>query len=459
MVAPLAAAAASRLAPAVRSAGGKWMHSNQKGIRSMGSKMLKVSDEKMGKKIEDVAKFSNMSLGVLKTISKGAAKILGFLAKHSPALKQQLVVIGKAFSVMIRPIGDIMARFMRPMAVWVMKVAQKWYAMVTKNKGPGMDDPADKEKAAEDVLEAAKAGGNPEAIQAAQTNLDQIRAAQKSNNTTGGQENPLKKIFAELIPEGMKESLSAIGKTFKELWNIIKEFGLILWDLLGPSLKAMAVIIGVTLVGVLKLVTFVFEGLAFVLKMVGEGLKVVRIVIEAAIYWLGKLNEWVGEKLVQAFTWLVDKLSDVWSWLKDTFIAGWDTLKTTMSNLWDWVKNTFIGVWDDLKTAIENMWDKVKKVIDKINIFKKSKEDGTDDGSSGNAKGGYVDRTGMYKLHAGEQVLTAGETSRNSETKSNVFNTTVNINATINNDMDIKTLAKKLADLNETELRRRVSYF
>jgi len=74
------------------------------------------------------------------------------------------------------------------------------------------------------------------------------------------------------------------------------------------------------------------------------------------------------------------------------------------------------------------------------------------------AVGGAIGETGIYKLHAGERVLTAGDTARSSSEQSTVINNVFNLAATINNDLDIRELADKLADLQEVELRRRVSY-
>ena len=459
MVVPIAAAAA-RLAPRIASAGGRMMHSSNAGVRKMGSKMLSYGGgknkdfSKMEGLLSNVVKKADLTLKTIGKISKGVAKIIGVLAKHSPALKQQLVVLNKGLSVMLRPIGDIMAKFLRPMAVWVMKVAQKWYSLF----GTGSKEKESKAykedqlKQAQTELESAKISGNPADIAMAQANVDKIKASMKPKDTSS----PLGKIWNQLIPEGFKETLQSLGKVFQELWAVIKEVGLILWDVFGPALKVVAGIIGLVLVGALKVVTFLFEGIAFVLKMLAEGLKVVRVLIEVAIYWLGELNKWLGEKIVQAFKWVIDKAKEVWSFLKDSFITSWQTLKDTLSNLWTWVKDTFIGVWDSVHTAMKNMWTKVKDIIDKIQFWKKPDSD-----TEEKAVGGFIPTTGIYKLHAGERVLTAGDTARsiqNSNSNSVSFNNIFNISATLNSEMDIEDLAKKLADLNETELRRRVSY-
>lgn len=465
MVAPVAAAAASRLGPAIRSTGGKWMHSSKQGIRSMGGKMLGTTDAKVAKNIEKVTKFSDMSVKLISKISKGVAKVLSFLSKHSPALKQQLVVIGKAFSVMIRPIGDIMARFLRPMAVWVMKVAQKWYAMVTKRKKGGMEDLADKEEQLVKSIEAGKAFGIDTTKQ--EDELAQLRAG--NDMQAEGGDGPLAKLWKNLIPEAFKETLSALGETFKGLWSIIKEVGLVVWDLIKGPLERLAGGVGLVLLGTLKTLTFLFEGIGVVLKAVGLGIKTVHELFQVAGAWLKVFGEWIGKKFVEIWQKLDEKVKAVWNWLKTVFIIGWETLKDKMSNLASWLKETFIGAWDKLKSTFQTLVDKVMGWVDKIkNAWGNIKDKVSDKVSSGverirnvfgsKAVGGEINKTGAYMLHAGERVLTAGENSRTGMS-SNTFNTTVNLQATINNELDIQMVARKLAELNETELRRRVSYF
>ena len=60
--------------------------------------------------------------------------------------------------------------------------------------------------------------------------------------------------------------------------------------------------------------------------------------------------------------------------------------------------------------------------------------------------GGYIPGTGLYQLHAGERVVTAGGGGFN-------FNPTVNINANISSDMDIRGIANKLNNVWASDLR------
>jgi len=60
--------------------------------------------------------------------------------------------------------------------------------------------------------------------------------------------------------------------------------------------------------------------------------------------------------------------------------------------------------------------------------------------------GGYIPSTGLYEMHAGERVVTAGGGGVN-------FNPTVNINASISSDMDIRGIANKLNNMWASDLR------
>lgn len=452
MVLPAAAAVASRVGPAIRSTGGAWMHSSKEGFRKMGSKMLRSSDKKIEDGINNIYKKVDTGTKFISTISKGVGKIVGSLSKHSPALKQQLIILGKSISVILRPIGDIMAKFLRPMAIWMMKFAQKWYSIFGTGGGDNKLSKEDAIQNAEKQLEALKAGGAPaEQIQMAQQNLDNLKKDQGPDT-----KNPLEALWKKLIPESFKETLSALGDVFKEVWAVVKELAKIFWDVFGPGIKFLAGLIGGVLVVVLKNLTFLFEGIAFVLKLLAEGLRVVRIVIETVWSWIKKLITESFEKFIENIKLAWDVMKGIGAFVKDIFVVSWNLLKESVSAVYDWVKNTFISIWDNLLTAMKNMWDGVKKIIDKIKFWKKNDEESTDS----KAVGGFIPETGIYKLHAGERVMTAGETSRTSNNSNSMNVTNVfQISATLNNDIDIETLADKLSQYQETELRRRVSYF
>ena len=118
-------------------------------------------------------------------------------------------------------------------------------------------------------------------------------------------------------------------------------------------------------------------------------------------------------------------------------------MQTLVDKVLGWAKK--------IRDAWSNAKDKVVGGVKKAGGWVKDK--------LGFASGGDVRTTGPYILHAGERVLNAGETARSVDKPPMTFNTSVNLQATINNDLDIEMVARKLAEYNETELRRRVSYF
>lgn len=459
MVAPLIAAAArgaaARGAANVASTGGKWMHSTSRSTRKMGSKMLGYGGEKGGEKllkeVKGLSKKANMNLKYMGKIANNVAKFVNFMSKFSPALKQQTIVMTKAFGLFLRPIGDIMAKFMRPMSLWVMKVAMKWYSIFgSKTAGePGEGGPDIAEQLITQA-QAAEAAGELEKAE----RLRSEAASMISKPDIQEEDSGFSKIFGKLIPESFKESLSALGKTFKELWNVIVEVGKILWDVLGPALTSIGNIIGLAVVGALKLITFLFEGIAFVLKMLAKGLETAWDLIKIGIDWIDVFSNWIGEKLVGIFIKLWDSLKSFSIWISDIFTNAWSSILTTMKTVYNWILNTFIGIFESLKNAMSGVWDTIKGLISKLKFWKKN-----DDEHEPKAVGGEITETKPYLLHAGERVIPAGVNSRISqESQSSVFNIVNNITATINNDLDIRELARKLSDLNEIELRRRVSY-
>ena len=455
MVLPMAAAAAARLAPKIASAGGKWMHSSNAGMRKMGSKMMgvgkKAGQDKLAKGIDKIVKNTNLSLKTLGKISRGVAKFIGFMAKHSPALKQQLTVMGKGISLMLRPIGDIMAKFLRPMSIWVMKVAQKWYSLFGTGGGDSELAKEDAVEQAEKQLEALEAGGAPaEQIAAARVNVAVAKEA--SSPKQEEQKTGLGILFKEMIPDAFKETLGNLGKIFKELWGIIVELGKILWEIFGPALKIIATVIGGVIMVALDALNRAFKGIATVLGRVKDVLMLFRKALEVVTFWGDKLVDFLLLVVVKSWQTIRATLKVVSDWITGTFDKIWDTLVNTIKGVYDFILDKFIGVFDKLKSAFSSVFSFIKDKIEwvkNLNPFRKDKE---------KAVGGYIAETGTYKLHAGERVMTAGDTSRTSEGSNFVFNVVNNITASISNDLDIKELAEKLSELNEIELRRRVSY-
>jgi len=106
--------------------GAKMMGSSA--AKSQAGSILASKDMDSLKKIVSEIKVSNSQL---KNIEKHTKKSAGFMALYSPALKQQFTILGKSFGLLLRPIGDILARVIAPMARIVIKFALKMYKVWT----------------------------------------------------------------------------------------------------------------------------------------------------------------------------------------------------------------------------------------------------------------------------------------------------------------------------------------
>jgi len=437
MVAPLIAAAGRAVAGGARSMGGKMMHSSSAATRSSGSKMLKFSNAKMEKGLEKIAKQSQLSLKFIGKMSKSVAKILGTLAKASPALKQQLIIMGKGISVFLRPIGDIMAKFLRPMAVWVMKVAQKWYALF----GTGSGEKESKSYVEDEIKQlkvdkaAAEQRGDIEGAAKIQSDIEAKEAQLKPSRFGDGEAKTMPEFMEAVgqIPNQIAEAWPAFIEGIKEKWGAFKTW---ISENIGPIWDSVT-----EKWGAFK--TWISEKLEPIWDSVIEN-------------W-ATFKTWIDDTFSTGWTDLKSTLSDFGTWIKDTFSKGWTDFKSSLSDFNTWIKDTFSNIWDTLLQKMKSMWSGVKKLIDKIQFWKR--KDDEDDEISNSAVGGAIRETGLYNLHAGERVMTAGDVSRTDNSSSNTsFNTTINIQASVNNDFDIQDLAAKLAELQEVQLRRRVSY-
>ena len=400
-----------------RSMGGKMMHSSSAATRSFGSKMLKTSDKKIQGGIDKIAKHTQMSMGLIKKSNAFLGKIAGILSKSSPAFGQQLIIMNKSIKLFLRPIGDIMAKYMRPMAVWMIKFATKWYQLF----GTG----------------GAKKG-SPQYIEDEIKQLEVERESAVINRDFGKAKNIQEKIEKKQAELPAPKVVSKLEQSEKDFWKGV-------WKILTLSEDEIIDNIG-----------------SFFKKIKDYDIWNEFVVPnwEGMLDWNEKLWDdyiipgWIGmlkwnEKLWDDY--VVPFGKGIGEWAKsiwdDYITEGWKDVVNWSQKIWD---DYIVKGWENAKNWASDIWDLIVKNIKSLW------------GGGDKAVGGPINETGLYKLHAGERVITAGDTARttsgvNAGTTISMSNN-FNINANINSDIDIQNLADRLADLQETELRRRVSY-
>ncbi len=427
-------------------------------IRAIGSGMLRKGTVGAGvqagvKKI-GVSGIANVALkgkGLMHLAETAAGifvgnKMMAKLANSSPALKQQLIILGKSFSLLLRPIGDIMAKFVRPMAVWMMKFAMRWYQLfggggATKESADWKED---RLKQLNVELESATMEKDQPRIYAIKEEMSKVSSGEK--------EGP--KRLSELLGEGIGAAADTLGKA---AIAPVEDVG-----------GALMTAIDATIDGWKKAANFLDIELGAWLTNIGDtmasdGQKIIDFITN-----FPENGQEVASKVFDGFEsiglWLEDwRLVGV-SWLEKmkTWFSDWSTVLgswVTDAKQWlmDW-GSVFKGMG---QTLFDMVKDGVTALIDKIKSWRPWWLGGGDDPDEkppSEAVGGKIQTTGLYNLHAGEEVIRSGDAARNNNAGSTNVTNYINVAATINNDMDIQTLAKRLAEYSEIELRRRTSY-
>ena len=418
MVVPLAAMAGR----AILGAGVKQM--GAAATRSLGGKMLSTGT--LGSK--DLLKVALEANKYLKKISSSTLGMLNYMAKYSPALQQQMVIMSKAWGLIVRPFGDLFAKAMRPLSAAFLKFSLRWndalgYLFGT---GGGALDKEDKLKSLNEQLIGAEEQGRTD-------DADKIK-----DEIAGLEKNWAQLIWDEIIVPSWQGALEWVSRIWDEYivpaWQGSLEWVTRIWDeYIVPAWAAV---------------------ITWAQRIWDEYISPAWIAVKD---WVTKIwDEYISPAWIAVKDWVTkiwdEYISPAWSALTgwatkiwDDYIAPtWAAVTGWGQKIWD---DYIVKAWDGIKNWGDKVWTIIKDAAGRLNPFKSS------------AVGGEINKTGPYLLHAGERVLTAGDNSRSESSSNNITITNhFTINASINNDMDINSLARKLASYNETELRRRVSY-
>ena len=482
------------------------------GGRAMASSVGGGSSGAIMKMATDMAIMKAMS-----TKSNGTlGKIFKTLEKHSPMLQQQMLILRKGISLPLRAIGDVISRFVRPWARFSMRLGIEIYKLIGKFFGGGAtskfstESVNDRLKQLGTELISANAEDNTVLADLIQAQIDALNALSTGPNAkTIDPESISAGIFDDLITvlaalntdgiigaidamkDGVRDDLSDLSDSLGEVWDDFKGF---VEPALDWAQKIWDEHIFPMWEGVVSWATQIYA------QFIDPWFTPMKD-------WATKIwDEFFAESWKEAELW-ADK---IWAILKEAFIAlrdyiidffkkdddktflegtlpgqaydigvrlgeftkkvediirtppkitgtsatGGVSSKTSSGDLLDqyWdiqggrnnFQDTMVNMADDLsyeifKTMDQNMQDRYANAIPK-------------------ATGGEISESGVYGLHAGERVITAGENSRSGGNTMNFSSRIIINNPKINSQMDIKALARQLAKLQERELRRRVSY-
>jgi len=407
--------------------------------RSAAGSVLKTGK---GSGIKDYAKLKETADNT-KSMLKTLNKMNDVLSKASPMLSQQLTIINKSISLFLRPIGDIMAKFLRPMAIWLIKVAIKWNKLFGSGEGDNQSTSAKKDALEQLEKEKTSAVMRGEDTTTIDKKIEEKKADisnDKLFNSDGLLE--FQKWFQDL-PDKLADSFKSLSEWSQKVWDtyIVPGFeGIANWT---QDIWDTYIVPG-------------FEGIANWTQDIWDTYIVPSF--EGMFEWNKNLWE---QYIVPAFSGILNWTNDIWD---NYIVPGFSSITEWSKNIWDtyimtgfadainWAANIykfFETGFADVVNWGTRIWDIIKSSIKSMSPF----------GEEDKAVGGQIQTTGSYNLHAGERVITAGENSKNNNKNSSmVVNNYITLNAQVSSEIDIRSLAKKLAELSETEIRRRVSY-
>ena len=482
MVAPVvaagvrAAAGAGARTAGARAAGGRAagttrMLRNAKTGRFTGSEWISRSPGEKAGISQGPTKSAKELASIMKKMLKSTEKQRKLAEGASPLLKQQLVIAKKGFLLILRPFGDLIGKLLRPFLILFLKVGLLLYKWLSPLLG-GKEDTEDKVKNLEDQAAALERLGLVDEANALREEIGELTKKREYTFLDGLKlagkwiwENIIKPGFWLLIDAGkwvwneiIKPGFWALIDASKWLWNEIIKPGF--WAIVDWSKRIWD--------------EYIVPGFVAIVDWSK------RIWNEYIAPWLDPILSWANriwdDYIVPGFWGIIDWGKNIW----ETYISPpFNTLKTKIGTIWDSLKSAF----DAVINKIKGWWPFGGKggggkggggglPWSQATSSTKSNGDGTQtttyynkDGSTKSKKitkskavGGTISNTGEYLLHAGERVVTAADMQRTKGGNTLSFSNVFNIAATINTDLDIKSLARRLAELQETELRRRVSY-
>lgn len=397
-----------------------------------GGGLLGAAGIKMGAAMASVA--AAVAVGVI--LIKGIKTAVEKLAKFSPRLAASISIFRKSFEMMLRPIGDVLSMFLRPFAIMMLRWGIKFYKKYAERR--------------EEIEEVVGEFGPVKLAKGGEM------TTQDWMETYGAIMGDIPVLMAAAFMEfDWTGTFNNIGGWFQSSWEETESW---FSNTLMPGIEtAWTTFAGVMIAG--------FEGFgSWVENDLVPG-------IENA--W-SSFGNWIDETFI---TNAKSAWSNLGSWITDDLVPGIESAWTAFGNWFEGgiiepIQNSWAGIvgwfdenilgpikssWESITgwfdenviTPIKNAWDGFVDWIKEIFSFDWLN---LPDWIPGFQTGGYATQEGLYHLHQGETVLPAGAT--------NNFNTspTINVNANVNNDMDLNNLAERLSEITMQKINSQMSY-
>jgi len=264
------------------------------------------------KGLAGIAKIAT-GVGAALAVLGGIKKLAGSIVKSSPRLQQILAVMAKSFMLILRPIGDVIANFLRPMAIGILR-------FLIKRRKESKKAAADGEEGAEN---SSVAGAKIEGQQDFITSIEE--AGGVMSNFTG------------IIEAGMF------------VWNIFSGSLEMLWG----SLKIIGAILYLVGAAIVWLVSIALEPFMWILTPLGEAIVAMGAFmsdIGTAIWDLATGGSWDAfmEAISAIWNTLVENFKKIWAGL-------WDALSKKWGDAFTKFKDGWTAVWEGIKTVFMAM--------------------------------------------------------------------------------------------------------